>query len=87
MVWLGFVGLGVSGSKSKKVRSLGEMEKVRRAVQSGVAGLEMVGERLRCSAKGGFCCCCCMWLFLKERSLERKDGIFRWISVGGGMVY
>ena len=76
----------MSGSKSKKVRSLGEMEKVRRAVQSGVWGLGMVGERLRCSAKGGFCCCCCMWLFLKERSLERKDGIFRWISVGGGMV-
>ena len=38
MEWYGFVGLGVMGSKSKKVRSLGEMEKVRRALQSGVGG-------------------------------------------------
>jgi hypothetical protein len=82
VLWYGLVGLGEMGSKSKKVRSLGEMEKVRRVGQSGVGGggLEFTSEvgsgcwsLAVVVVAGAGVGCCCVWLFLKERNLERKE--------------
>lgn len=62
------VVVGVCGG-SKKVRNFGEMENVRRAVQSGVCG----GFGSSCRSAGG--CRWWVWEFLNERSLERREGM------------
>ena len=35
---------------------------------------------------GGGGCCCCVWLFLKERSLEKRETMVAVVGVHGGDV-